>query len=230
MAPDEDVDLPDWEVEADRLAAVALAAGRPTEWFDQIYAAAAAGAVSRPWSRVTAQVQLAEWSAGRSGDGRRAVVVGCGLGADAEYLAQRGFRTTGFDVSPTAIAMAKERFPHTAVQYQPADLFDLPADWRGAFDLVVEIFTVQALPLSLRAAACAAVAGLVAPGGTLLVIQMDREKPADAAFLAGPPPWPLSREELDLFGRGLELVNLENLAAGAGSYPRRWRAEFVRRA
>ncbi|WP_200961968.1 methyltransferase domain-containing protein, partial [Phycicoccus sp. Soil803] len=41
-----------------------------------------------------------------AGGGREALVVGCGYGADAEYLASLGYRTTGFDFAPTAIAAA----------------------------------------------------------------------------------------------------------------------------
>jgi 2-polyprenyl-3-methyl-5-hydroxy-6-metoxy-1,4-benzoquinol methylase len=48
--------------------------------------------------------------------------VGCGLGADAEYLASLGFDTVGFDISETAIRLARERFPGSAVRYVSADL------------------------------------------------------------------------------------------------------------
>ena len=41
---------------------------------------------------------------------------------------------------------------------------------QAAFDLVAEIYTVQALYGQARAAAIQALPGLVAPGGTLLVI------------------------------------------------------------
>src|SRR5262249_300767 len=48
-----------------------------------------------------------------------------------------------FDISPTAIDGARGRFPGSAVDYTPGDLLNPPASWRGAFDLVVEIYTVQ---------------------------------------------------------------------------------------
>ena len=112
------------------------------------------------------------WTAatGLRGEGRRALVVGAGLGFDAEHLAALGFATTAFDVAPTAVAMARERAPGSAVDYRVADLLDLPREWDGAFDLVVEIITVQALPEELRAPATAAIASTVAPGGTLFVV------------------------------------------------------------
>ena len=53
------------------------------------------------------------------------------------------------------MAAARERYPDTAVEYRVADLLDLPADLVGAFDLVIEVSTVQALPPELRTAVAA---------------------------------------------------------------------------
>jgi len=39
----------------------------------------------------------------------RAVELGCGTGTNAIYLAQRGFRVTAIDLSPTAIDQARQR-------------------------------------------------------------------------------------------------------------------------
>jgi 2-polyprenyl-3-methyl-5-hydroxy-6-metoxy-1,4-benzoquinol methylase len=90
-------------------------------------------------------------------------VPGCTLGADAEYLAGLGFSTTAFDISPTAIRLARQRRPATSVGYSTADLLHLPRSWRQAFDLVEEIITVQALPRAVRQQAIASVASLTAP-------------------------------------------------------------------
>ena len=142
-----------------------------------------------------------------SGAGKRAMVVGCGLGADAEYVAALGFRTTAFDVSESAISIAQTRHPGSQVDYRTADALHLPAEWRRAFDLVVEIYTVQALPLSLRGDIIAAVADLVADGGTLIVIQAARR---DIAEPPDGPPWPLHRSEIDRFAaEGLRPVRVE---------------------
>jgi hypothetical protein len=91
----------DWQREEERLASRSLAAGDPTGWFDRLYAAGATGRVQMPWNRAGPHPLLAAWAEDRSltGLGRRAVVAGCGLGADAEYLAGLGFDTVGFDIS-----------------------------------------------------------------------------------------------------------------------------------
>jgi SAM-dependent methyltransferase len=211
-----------WQQRADDLSAQAIAAGKPTAWFDQLYAEGRRGEVPLPWDRGQPNPPFVEWVREQSvtGAGRRAVVVGCSLGQDSEYVGELGFDTTAFDVSPTAVSLVRERFPESPVHYEVANLLDLPARWRQAFDLVVEIYTVQAMPAAERAAATASVAGLVAPGGTLFVIASAR---ADGAALPPGPPWPLDRAELDDFaGGGLTPVRV----ALTGPPPPVWRAEF----
>jgi SAM-dependent methyltransferase len=138
----------DWEKEEERLASASLAADDPTGWFDQLYAAGASGQVQMPWGRIEPHALLTGWVQDRNltGGGRRAVVVGCGLGARAQYLASLGFDTIGFDISETAIRLASQRFPASKVCYITADVLDLPARWVHGFDVVVEIITVQAMP------------------------------------------------------------------------------------
>jgi SAM-dependent methyltransferase len=202
-------------------------ADEATGWFEPLYAAAAAGDAVVPWDDGAASPLLVEWTAARAldGRGRRAIVVGCGLGDDAEHVAALGFATVAFDIAPTAIRGARRRFPDSRVEYVVADLLALPPEWRHAFDLVVENITVQALPDPPRARAIAAVASLVAPGGTLVVVSGARAdcEPADG------PPWPLTRGEIEAFATGgVEAVRIEDLRGQAAPWSRRWRAEFRR--
>ena len=79
-----------------------------------------------------------------------------------------------------------------------------------AFDLVVEIFTIEALPDPPRAAAIAAVASLVAEGGTLLAISFRQagDERADQG-----PPYPLTSGEMEgLATGGLSVVDIEEAA------------------
>jgi SAM-dependent methyltransferase len=193
--------LPDWEPLTAELAERSLAADDPTGWFEPLYAAGRSGTVKMPWDRPAANRLLVAALGEVTADGRTAVVVGCGLGEDAEELARRGFRTTAFDVSPSAVAVARERHPQSSVDYRVADLFDLPADWQRAFDLVVEIVTVQSLPPSRQAEAAAAVSGLLSPGGELLVIASARAGSGEIALGDG-PPWPLGHDEVQAFAVG----------------------------
>jgi SAM-dependent methyltransferase len=212
---------------ASRLAAESIAAGDPTGWFERVYAAAEAGQTAVPWDRREPSRYVTQWAAARglAGAGKRALVVGCGLGDDAEFVAGLGFDTVAFDISPTAIVTARRRFPGSVVRYQTADLLDPPAAWHQAFDLVVESLTLQALPDPPRRDAIARLSGLVAERGTLIVIARARE-PGQA--VQG-PPWALSRAEVDaLSDGGLEPARIEDITDPQMPWPRRWRAEFRR--
>ena len=178
------------------------------------------------WSRTERHPLLVQWAqrTGQTGAGRTAVVIGCALGADAEFVAGLGFTTTAFDVSPTAIQLARERHPRTAVRYVTVDLLHVPAAWQRAFDLVVEIITLQALPPELHPRAASAVRELVAGSGTLLVIGALPDESAVS------PPWALTRAEIEgLASGGLDTVAIETMAMPGNPAEPRWRAEYRRR-
>lgn len=188
---------------AARLANRAREQGQPSQWFEPLYQAADGDARCVPWADLAPHPLLQE-----PAPGGRAAVVGCGLGDDAEWVAARADSVWAFDVSATAIEWAKQRWPDTRVHYEQADLFALPPERLGAFDWVVEVYTLQALPPESRAAASRAIASLLAPGGELWIIT--RIRPEDAEW--GPVPWPLLRRELDaLASMGLEFVKEEAL-------------------
>ncbi|MGB6182555.1 MAG: class I SAM-dependent methyltransferase [Rhodococcus sp. (in: high G+C Gram-positive bacteria)] len=202
-----------------RLAAASIERRDPTGWFDQLYREASDGTAVVPWDRGAPNPLIVEWMNGRSGHGQSALVVGCGYGTDAEFVASLGYETTAFDVSPTAIDGAHARFPQSTVHYEVADVLALPASWRQRFDLVVESITVQSMPLWVRADAISAIASTVAPGGTLLVVSGIREEGAEVDG----PPWPLTRTEIESFASsGLTTVAIDQLPAY-----HRWLATFV---
>ena len=218
---------------ARQLAARAAASGDPAGWFETLYAEARAGRAVVPWDDGQPNPHLTEWAlsaAGRgiAGPGRRALVVGCGVCDDPGFLAGLGCEVTAFDVSPTAVAEARRRFAGSPVDYQVADLLAPPPGWPGAFDLVAEIYTVQALYGPARAAAIQALPGLVAPGGTLLVIARATDDP-DPARDPAMMPWPLTRRELEaMAGTTLTPRSIEQFLDQEDPPRLRWRAEFTR--
>lgn len=196
--------------------------GEPSGMFEAIYAGAEAGQARPPWDHGAPRPQLVEWAEERdlAGGGREALVVGCGYGADAEYLAHLGYRTTAFDFAPTAIAAARRKHPASTVDYLVADVLHLPPQWQGRFDLVVESLTVQSMPPEQHPEAARRISVLVAPEGTLLVLATTRE---DGAEVTG-PPWPLTRAEVEEFASdGLDLRRLERIENGTW-----WRGELTR--
>ncbi|MGD2181135.1 class I SAM-dependent methyltransferase [Lusitaniella coriacea] len=166
----------------------------PSGWFEVLYADAGKDAKQVPWARLAPHHAVQEWleKHNPSGNGKSALAIGCGLGDDAEALSRQGFQVTAFDISSSAIAWCKQRFPNSSVNYQVADLFHLDPAWNHAFDLVVEVRNIQALPLKVRSQVLRAIAPLVAPEGTLLIITRIRDTETEPDG----PPWALSDGEL----------------------------------
>ncbi len=188
-----------------RLAVEAINKSAPTTWFEVLYASANGNAEQIPWAKLTPHPYLQDWLDNHqlSDEGKKALVIGCGLGDDAEALARFGFDVTAFDISPTAINWCRQRFPNSSVNYEIADLLAIPQQWFQAFDFVFECRNIQSLPLSLRPAVISSVASVVAPGGTLLLITRVRDTEDEPSV----PPWPLSLSELaQLENLGLQKI------------------------
>ncbi len=160
---------------------------------------------SIPWATLDPNTHLVTCLGGKcdmqcSG---RALVIGCGLGDDAQALAKAGYEVDAIDISPTAIEMAKERFPLSGINFKVEDIFKLPPAMFGVYDFVFESRTIQSLNPKFRDELIEIIAGLVVKGGELIVhtnIQNDSQK-------HGGPPWPLYRKELlDFEKHGLKTV------------------------
>lgn len=114
-----------------------------------------------------------------------AVDVGCGEGADATWLAQRGWQVTAFDVSSTALARASTHIASAGVtvQIRQGALLD-PVLPGAQFDLVNVQYPAL---LHEQGRSLAALLGLVAPGGTLLFVH-HADADSDDARRAGFDP------------------------------------------
>jgi SAM-dependent methyltransferase len=212
------------DADANRLSAASLQAGDPTGWFENLYAAAEQGRAVIPWDRRAPHPLLVEWAETQPAPGaaHRALVVGCGLGEDAAYLSGLGWGVTAFDISGSAIAAARRRFPTVPADFRVADLLNPPEEWTGRFDLVLETYTTQSLPVRLRPTVTRHVRRFVGVGGTLLVLAVAEDEHSSSG-----PPWPLTREEIEAFaGEGLRGLAIEEL--GTPPDLRQWRAQFQR--
>lgn len=209
------------------LADAHLKAGDPMGWFEALYASAEGQLDRIPWADRRPNHHLLEWlkrDTTPAGLGR-VLVVGCGLGDDAVILAPRAKQVVAFDISPTAIDWCHRRFRETNIEFCRADLFNALPEWSGAFDLVFESYTLQALPLEVREKAFPILPTFVAPGGRLLVVARARR----ASDALGRVPWPLTRDELErLEEYGLTLQLLEEFFDSETPPVRRFRAEYVR--
>ncbi|GMV99707.1 MAG: hypothetical protein AMXMBFR84_08460 [Candidatus Hydrogenedentota bacterium] len=205
-----------------------LAEGDPVGWFEEVYATAKGDASTIPWADRGANPSMVEWLARESfqGEDKTALVVGCGLGDDAEELARAGFQVTAFDVSSTAVAWCKQRFAESRVDYLTADLFQLPEAWQQRYHFIFEANTLQSLPLAIRSDAMRRIANCLAGNGTLLVVCRGR----GASDPDVGPPWPLLRPELDEFTKhGLCELSSEDYMDDEVPPIRRFRVAYTRK-
>ncbi|MDJ0568958.1 MAG: methyltransferase domain-containing protein [Pleurocapsa sp. MO_192.B19] len=109
------------------LASEAINQQNPSGWFESLYAEAEGDSAQVPWAKNKAHPYLQNWleTYQPRANGKSALVIGCGLGDDAETLASLGYQVTAFDIAPTAIAWCKQRFPDSSVTYLVADLLAL---------------------------------------------------------------------------------------------------------
>ena len=133
------------------------------EFYDELYRSASAVWSGRPNRQLVVE-------AGGLPPGT-ALDAGCGEGADALWLAERGWRVTAVDFSAVALergaTRARELGLCDRVDWLPADL----GSWtppEGCFDLVTAHYLHSHGPD--RTALFERLAAAVAPGGTLLVV------------------------------------------------------------
>jgi SAM-dependent methyltransferase len=102
----------------------------------------------------------------------RALDVGCGEGADAIWLAQRGWSVTAIDISEIAIRRAREAShpARASVEWICGDALQTPFPARS-FDLVSMQY--PALPKAAGEAAVRRLLDTVRPGGLLLAVYHD---------------------------------------------------------
>jgi 2-polyprenyl-3-methyl-5-hydroxy-6-metoxy-1,4-benzoquinol methylase len=209
------------------LANISVDPQNPTGWFEPLYADAKGDSAQVPWAKNQPHPYLQQWLSINSAPaaGKLALVIGCGLGDDAELLASIGYQVTAFDISPTAIAWCHQRFPDSTVNYLVADLFDLDPQWQDKYDFIFECKTIQALPLNVRSQVIPKIAVLVAPQGTLLVIARHR----DPDTIPDGPPWALSDVELSQFTElGLTEVQCDRFVEGEQVKVEQYRLEYCR--
>ncbi|NOR56687.1 MAG: methyltransferase domain-containing protein [Sulfurovum sp.] len=169
----------------------------PLGWFDSIYSDAEGDFSAVFWADLEASPYLTQWLKENplKAEKKSAIAIGCGVGDDAEEMANYGFDVTAFDIAPTAIELCKNRYTQSKVKYLVADLFDYPKTWQGRFDLVYECNTIQVLPGKYRKQAMQAMVSLLAKGGTLLVSCRSRKSGEQEEDI----PLPLDKIEIDTF-------------------------------
>lgn len=170
----------------------------PNGWFEEFYSGAEGDINNVYWADLAPNPVLVAWLEKQPTSlGARAVTVGCGLGDDAELLANYDYAVTAFDISPTVIDMCKKRFPESKVDYLIGDLFNPSPAWVRGFDLVYECNTTQILSEPQRSQSVKAIAELTAPGGLVLVSCRSKAVGEDSSTF----PIAMDRNEMDGYVR-----------------------------
>lgn len=155
----------------------------------------------------------------------KGIEMGCGKGRSVIWLAQKGVEMSGFDFSPTAIKVAKERAETAGVSDKTKFVVqDATVSWKfpaNSFDFSIDCFaTTDIESKEGRVFAVSEMIRVTKPGGYILVYvmstddafhkEMIRKSPANEphAFVhpTGKFEKVFSREEIVALYKGLDLI------------------------
>jgi SAM-dependent methyltransferase len=133
-----------------------------------------------------------------------ALDLGCGTGRHAVYLASRGWKVTGVDLVPRALAAARDRATAAGVdvQFLEGDVTRLDSlGLHTGYHLFLDAGCFHGLPLSLREKYALGVTALRSPGAVMLMLAFE-------PGWRGPAPRGASAEEVaSVFGPKWRLVS-----------------------
>lgn len=117
--------------------------------------------------------------------------IGCGAGSNVLYLAENGYRAHGVDLSPGAVAAARERAEKArlTVDLREADALDLPFEG-ASLDGLVDNGCFHTLPIARRSDYARETYRVLRPGGSFVLGWVAREHTAPR----GPPHRPSLHE------------------------------------
>ncbi|MHB8642313.1 MAG: class I SAM-dependent methyltransferase [Gaiellaceae bacterium] len=149
-------------------------------------------------------------------EGLRAIELGAGRGLNGVLFAQRGADVTLLDNLPRALEQARELFAANAVEFQAAevDLFALPEEFRGAFDVSMSYGLCEHFLGERRLAVVAVHLEVLRAGGLALIGVPNRHGVvyrAWKAVLERRHSWPFGTEEPFT---AAELATASRLAGG----------------
>jgi SAM-dependent methyltransferase len=137
--------------------------------------------------------------------------VGCGTGTNVLWLARRGFRTFGVDISPTAIAIASRRAQRGKVMadFRVASADRLPFG-RRSFDGALDAGCFHSLPFRLRAPYARELSRVLRPDARFLLTWIPRE----VRTRLGPPHRPSLEETAAVFEPWFVFAKVHWFASG----------------
>ena len=132
-------------------------------------------------------------------EGLRAIEIGAGRGLNGFLFAERGARVTLLDLEPLPLEQARTLFTAHGLEVETVlgDVFDLPAELRGPFDVSMSYGLCEHFLGERRLGVVAAHLELLRPGGLALLGVPNRWSPVYRAWIAvlmRRGTWPLGTE------------------------------------
>jgi SAM-dependent methyltransferase len=157
--------------------------------------------------------------------GTRVLDVGCGAGTNSLFLAGRGYRVSGVDLAPAAIAAAQRRADHRelTVDFRVGDALRLPFP-RGRFGGLVDVGCFHTIPVALRRAYSTELGRVTRAGARYVLAWVGRE----SAGPFGPPHRPSLEEAAATFEEEFTFLRTQFSAARGGPFSE-YRAILERR-
>lgn len=117
--------------------------------------------------------------------------LGCGTGRNSIFLAEQGVIATGYDISPTAIRMAKAQTPaDVSVQFEVRDIGTPYPLADQSIDTIFDITASHALQSEGRAVYLNEISRVLRPGGMMLLRTLAKDGDSNAKFLLKEYPGP----------------------------------------
>jgi cyclopropane fatty-acyl-phospholipid synthase-like methyltransferase len=153
---------------------------------------------------------------------------GCGTGEHALFLAERGMDVIGVDLSPTAIALARQKADErgVAVEFEIADVLDLGRSGRR-FATVIDSGVFHVFDDADRARYVASLASITEPAGVVHLLCFSDQVHGEAG------PRRVSKAELrEAFADGWSVERIEpahfDVREWVMERPHAWLARIVR--
>jgi ubiquinone/menaquinone biosynthesis C-methylase UbiE len=123
------------------------------------------------------QIEAGEWLTQRLQPGARVFDAGCGTGLPtARSLVEAGFEVVGVDISQKMLELARQNVPNA--RFLHLDMAALPADFvaaEPAFDAITAFFSLLMLPRARIPALLEEWAGLLNPGGYMVIAMVEAD-------------------------------------------------------
>ena len=133
-----------------------------------------------PWNIEAAPKQLVDLVESGQVKPCKTIDLGCGAGNHAIYLASKGFDVTGVDISPSAIALARENAKKRGVtcNFLVADVLEGLNDFAATFEFAHEWSVLHHIYPESRRRHVETVRGVLVPGGNYFSVCFSDKDPA----------------------------------------------------